>query len=289
MLCFCFLRIRLIYFLKIMPLSVRLTAAHPKTNRRNRSNQVSVDRKSLRAKTMRVARKLEGTLGTPRQASELPNPLEMLIATVLSQNTNDKNSHRAYSQLRQRFSSWDKVAHAPLRSLKSAIRVGGMANQKAVRIKEILKAVKSRYGKYDISALKTKSDADVVEELTELNGVGVKTASCVLLFSMGRDVFPVDTHIHRICSRLGLVNGKTAEKTFELMRSLIPKGRAYSLHTNLIRFGRKICRSNKPACEICPIYNDCVYEGKKTKWTARQATSTADHDFMLLDNVQTLS
>ena len=272
-----------------MPLFVKLTSAHLKTNRRNRSSQVAVDGRSLRRKTMRVSRKLEQTLGTPRQASGLPNPLEMLIATVLSQNTNDKNSHRAYSQLRQRFSSWDKVAHSPLRSLKSTIRVGGMANQKASRIKEILAGVKSRYGKYDISTLMTKSDADVIEALTELNGVGVKTASCVLLFSLGRDVFPVDTHIHRICSRLGLVNGKTPERTFELMRPLVPKGKAYSFHTNLIRFGRKICRSNKPACEICPIYDECVYEGKKKKSTIRRTTSTADHDFMLLDNVQTQS
>lgn len=229
---------------------------------------------------------LESSLGKPRQAVSLPRPLDMLIATILSQNTNDKNSHRAYAQLCKRFRRWEDVAVAPLRSIIGSIRGGGMANQKAPRIKETLLAVKGRFGGYSLSALKGMTNDQVMEELTQINGVGVKTAACVLLFSMGRDVFPVDTHVHRICGRLGLAPGcTTPEKTFTFMQPLVPKGKGYSFHTNLIRFGRRVCRSNNPACEICPFYDECIYPGKKMNLGVKRAASKVDHDFMLLDNV----
>ena len=241
----------------------------------------------MRAKIIRVAKTLERFLGVPKQSALLPSPLDMLIATILSQNTNDKNSHRAYTFLRKKYAHWEMVAQAPLREIKAAIRVGGMANQKSVRIKETLAAVHSLYGKYDLLALKNESDESVIEELTALKGVGVKTAACVLLFSMGRDVFPVDTHVHRICKRLGLARGSaTPEKTFEAMRPLIPKGKGYSFHTNLIRFGRKVCRSNNPDCAVCPVYDECLYEGKRKRSSRPRLPSSANHDFMLLDNVQ---
>jgi endonuclease-3 len=243
--------------------------------------------KNLRSKTLRVAKILESALGMPVQAAKLPRPLDMLIATILSQNTNDKNSHRAYISLRNKYRRWADVAEAPIRSIIAAIRVGGMANQKSPRIKQTLAAVKERFGWYDLSALELMNNKQVIEELTKINGVGVKTASCVLLFSMGRDVFPVDTHVHRLCGRLGLAPGcKTPEKTFQAMQGLIPKGKGYSLHTNLIRFGRRVCRSNNPACVVCPLYDECVFSGKKRSTRVKRAVSLADHDFMLLDNVQ---
>ncbi len=242
-------------------------------------------RSRLRAKTLRVARVLERHLGVPRQKRSLPPPLDMLIATILSQNTNDKNSYRAYTELRKRFPTWQHVAAAPLKRVRAAIRVGGMAHQKAGRIKETLAAVQRRYGRFDLSALRRKSDEQVIEELTALNGVGFKTASCVLLFSLGRDVFPVDTHVHRICNRLGLVNGvATPEKTYEQMKPLVPKGKSYSLHTNLIRFGRAICRSAHPRCDVCPLFEECVYEEKTRQ--RRSSAANADYTFMLLDNVR---
>lgn len=208
----------------------------------------------------------------------------MLVATILSQNTNDKNSHRAFMKLRERFPRWEDAASAQTGSIRSAIKSGGMANQKSKRIKETLAAVKARYGVYDLSALGKKSDDKVIEELTSLKGVGFKTASCVLLFSLGRDVFPVDTHVHRICNRLGLVKTKTPEKTYESMKNIFPKGRGYAFHTNLIRFGRRICRSANPLCGICPLFHECTFSGKKRQRRTR-AASRADHDFMLLDNV----
>lgn len=242
----------------------------------------------LRTKTRRVVTILEKFLGEPRQQTRVPSPLDMLIATILSQNTNDKNSHRAFTELRRRFPRWDEVAHAPLRSIKSAIKTGGMAHQKAPRIKETLHAVKKRYGSYNLAQLKRKPSDDVITELTQLHGVGFKTASCVLLFSLGRDVFPVDTHVHRICNRLGLSNGATTpEKTFMAMKNLVPKGKSYSFHTNLIRFGRKVCRSASPVCSLCPLYDECVFEEKGAKTVSRKPQpSYADHDFMLLDNIR---
>ncbi len=259
-----------------------------KSRSAGKAPDMTIDTSTLKKKTGSVALALERILGIPTQKYPLPKPLDMLIATILSQNTNDKNSHRAYVELRRRFPSWRILAEAPLGEIKKAIRIGGMANQKARRIKETLAAVKSRYRAYSLASLGKKSDDEVIRELTELKGVGFKTASCVLLFSMGRDVFPVDTHVHRICGRLGLAPGcKTPEQTFARMKDLVPAGKGYSFHTNLIRFGRKICRSSNPACGECVLFDDCVYDGRFENAGRRGArNSNADHDFMLLDSVR---
>lgn len=235
----------------------------------------------------RVAAALERHLGTPRQKKLLPPPLAMLVATILSQNTSDKNSHRAYRELRRRFPGWRLVAEAHPSAVRAAIRIGGMANQKAPRIQKVLKSLRDRYGRYTLGPLRKMSDQEVIHNLTGLDGVGIKTAACVLLFSLGRDVFPVDTHVHRLCNRLGLVRHcPTPEKTFEAMRDLIPVGRGYSLHTNMIRFGRKVCRSASPACERCPLFDECVYSGKGRRTVIPRRSSAVDHEFMLLDNVE---
>lgn len=240
----------------------------------------------LRRKTARVARLLEKNMGVPRQGARLPAPLDMLIATILSQNTNDKNSHRAYRELRHTFGGWARVANAPLPAIRRAIRSGGMANQKSGRIRAVLREVHRTYGAFDLRALARKSDDTVIEELTALKGVGRKTAACVLLFSLGRDVFPVDTHVHRLCTRLALApKGTSPDRTYLAMKKLYPAGKGYSLHTNLIRFGRTVCRSQKPRCQVCPLYNECAYEAKGPRQGLQPKVSRADHYFMLLDNV----
>jgi len=239
-----------------------------------------------KGRVARVAAVLERHLGCPRRKKPLPPPLDMLVATILSQNTSDKNSHRAYRELRRRFPSWRSVAMARPSALRAAIRCGGMANQKAPRIQKVLQTLRDRNGRYTLESLRRMPDQEILDQLTGLDGVGIKTAACVLLFSLGRDVFPVDTHVHRVCNRLGLVrNCPTPEKTFASMRTLIPAGKGYSLHTNMIRFGRKICRSALPACEQCPLFDECVYPGRRRRAGVR-STSRADHDFMLLDNVE---
>ncbi len=132
--------------------------------------------------------------------------------------------------------------------------------------------------------LRRRDTDNVFEELTGYDGVGLKTAACVCLFALGRDVFPVDTHVHRVCNRLGLVRTATPDKTFLSMRPLVPAGRAYELHTNMIRFGRRICRAQQPQCGACPLFDLCRWKDKR-KHVARAAAGDERHDFMLLDVV----
>lgn len=224
----------------------------------------------LKTKLRLVADRLERSLGRPVQPRRLTPPLDVLIATVLSQHTNDRNSRRAYVSLRRTFSTWESVGLASRQEIASAIRAGGMARQKARTILQILRTVKERHGVYSLSALKRESNEYVMEQLMGLNGVGVKTAACVLLFGMGRDLFPVDVHVHRVCRRMGLVpSTASAEATFEAVSPLVPAGRSYSLHTNLIRFGRSVCRPQDPKCSVCPLYDQCVFEGRTNAHAAR--------------------
>ncbi|MGA9120973.1 MAG: endonuclease III [Bacteroidota bacterium] len=237
-----------------------------------------------RAKARTVVTRLEKSLGIPKQPSHLPAPLDILIATILSQNTNDKNSHRAYTGLRNRCGSWEEVADTPVRVIAGAIRSGGMADQKSLRIKNILHEIREQFGRCTLDPIRRWSDERIMEKLTRYSGVGPKTASCVLLFSLGRDIFPVDTHVHRICSRLQLSSGaRTPEETFRQMGRIVPEGKRYSFHTNLIRFGRTICRSSRPRCGDCPLNDQCSYQGKTRLRIG--GPPKANHHFMLLDNV----
>jgi endonuclease-3 len=218
---------------------------------------------AIRSKRARqIADDLEGILGKPSKPGRRSNPLDTLIATLLSQNTNDQNSYRAWLNLRKEFPTWRKVAAAPSRDLAQSIKVGGLKNQKAQRIQMILRSLHRERGSYNLDFLKSKSDEETMSYLMSMKGVGTKTAACVLVFSLGRDAFPVDTHIHRICNRLGLVKTKSADETYEAMKALVPNGRAYSFHVNLIRFGRQTCKAGRPLCGACPLFDHCVFPGK---------------------------
>jgi endonuclease-3 len=221
-------------------------------------------------KPSRVADILDEHLGHVRMPRRRSDALETLIATLLSQNTNDQNSYKAWLNLRKEFPTWKKVSEAPWKSLARAIEVGGLKNQKAQRIKNILQRIFSERGEYSLEFLKNRPNDEVMEYLLSMKGVGSKTAACVLVFSMGRDVFPVDTHIHRICNRLGLVKTKSADQTYDEMQSLVPHGKSYSFHVNLIRFGRETCRSANPRCGECPLFDLCVFP-EKDRLAARSA------------------
>lgn len=223
--------------------------------------QTAIQRKNT-ARALRMADALESHLGKPARPRERSNPLDTLIATLLSQNTNDNNSHRAWLDLRKRFPTWSSVDDASWQAVAKAIKVGGLKNQKARRIKKILRSVRLEAGKFDLGFLNGRSNEEVMDYLLSMDGVGKKTAACVLVFSLGRDVFPVDTHIHRICNRLGLVRTRNADETYDAMQPLVPNRRAYSFHVNLIRFGRQTCKSGNPLCGTCPLFDECVYPAR---------------------------
>ncbi len=201
-------------------------------------------------------RKLEGQYGIPKRRGS--NPLECLVLTILSQNTNDLNRDKAYLSMKKRFPSWENVLDAREGELADSIRVGGLAKVKSKRIKEILKSIKKDHGKLDLSFLREKSTEEVEKILSSYNGVGLKTAKIVLLFALGRDVFPVDTHIHRLSKRMGFVPpGATREKTHEIMGELVPKKKMHSFHINLIKHGREVCTARKPGCSVCILRAIC--------------------------------
>jgi endonuclease-3 len=198
------------------------------------------------------------------QGPFIPKPglpiIDELVATVLSQHTSDINSERAFAQLKARFPSWEQVADAPADEVVDAIRPGGIASQKARRIQQILTAIENREGSLDLSRLQECDDATVESYLRALPGVGPKTAACVLVFSMGRPAFPVDTHVHRMVLRLGWVPpSTTADRTYELLAPQVPAGIRYDLHVAMITHGRTVCRARQPACGSCVLRDLCPH------------------------------
>jgi endonuclease-3 len=183
-------------------------------------------------------------------------PVDELILTVLSQNTNDRNRDVAYARLRERFASWADVRDAPVAEVEDAIRPGGLAPTKAVRIQEILRAL----GADDLTWLEDAPLEEARDHLCELPGVGRKTAACVLLFSYGRPDVPVDTHVYRVGTRLGLwrSNAPLDEAHDEMLR-LARGSDPYEAHVALIRHGRRTCTARSPRCRECPLLSLCPY------------------------------
>lgn len=190
------------------------------------------------------------------------DPLDELVRTILSQNTSDVNSDRAFASLRGRFGDWDEAADAPVPEIEDAIRVGGLAKQKAPRIRAALRAIRDRRAEIDLGFLRDLGDGEALEVLTSMDGVGPKTAACVLAFSLERPVMPVDTHVHRVAKRLGLIGETTsAEKAHaELVDVIAPDDRV-PLHVALIRHGRAVCKARRPRCGECVLGDVCPRVG----------------------------
>jgi endonuclease-3 len=219
--------------------------------------------------------------GVPPKAKKLPTPLDAIIGTILSQNTNDKNSYKAYRNLKDNFKNWDELAELTPKKIEKYINIAGLGKQKSNAIYEILQSLNARQKSVSLDHIKLKTDTEILDELTSYKGVGVKTASCVLLFSLGRNVCPVDTHVHRTLNRIGLVKTNSPEKTFYEIVNFIPEGSAHSFHTNLIRLGREICKSTHPVCLICSLRKICKFEVKNFD----EKKLYKKIDFMLLDNL----
>ena len=189
-------------------------------------------------------------------------PVDELVATVLSQHTSDVNTARAFASLKAAFPTWDAVVSAPTDEIVDAIRSGGLAKQKAPRIQAILADVERTYGGYSLHSLRDRTVSDARAALMSMHGVGPKTASCVLLFSMGMPALPVDTHVHRVSRRLGLIPDRlSAEDAHEALEGQLPKDAddVYSFHMLMIRHGREVCVARQPRCIRCGLIAMCEY------------------------------
>lgn len=212
-----------------------------------------------KVKVKKITLILENRYGIPRKEKKV-DPLDILIQTILSQNTNDRNRDRAYQRLKTRFPRWEDVIKAKPGAIISAIRPGGLAGQKARRIGEILRWIEQREGKLNLDFLKSMASEEIQKIIGGLKGIGPKTVHCLLLFGMRRDAFPVDTHVLRVGKRLGFIpEGMDAEKAHWWMAPLVPKGKSLSLHLNLIRFGREICKAQRPQCGTCFLVSECLH------------------------------
>ncbi len=206
-----------------------------------------------------IIQNLERAYGVPEN-KRASDPLDMLIRVILSQATSDTNSRRTFAALKARFKTWDEALGARVSTLAATIRSGGLANQKAAVIKSVLRQIKDEHGTLDLGFLHDFSAAEAGRYLSQFRGIGPKTIACTLLFACRKEVFPLDTHIFRILRRVGLIPQKCTDKrAHEIMDRLVPRGKFYSFHVNLIRHGRTLCRPRDPLCERCPIVEYCDY------------------------------
>lgn len=216
--------------------------------------------------------------GMPNWDDPMP-PLDELICTILSQNTNDRNRDMAYRGLRARFDSWEAVRDAPLDEVIAAIRPAGLANQKGARIQEVLRQITAERGSLDLDFLHALSAEGARAWLMRFKGVGPKTAAIVLQFSLGKPAFPVDTHVHRVTGRLGLrPAGMSAEQAHAYFERLFPPEIYGPAHINIIRLGRQICVARVPRCEICPVNRLCDYYQALRARSGLNVEKEKDHD-----------
>lgn len=209
-----------------------------------------------------VHRRLLERYGEPSWRQSL-SILDELVSTILSQNTNDVNRDRAFTRLKERFKSWEQVRDAQAESVMDAIRPAGLANQKGPRIQHILQLITAERGSLDLAFLEQLPSEDAMRWLLQFNGVGPKTASIVLLFSLGKSAFPVDTHIHRVTGRIGLRPEKMSrEQAHQHLAGLFPSETYQAAHLNLIRLGREVCHPRRPNCPDCVLQSLCDYYKK---------------------------
>ena len=213
----------------------------------------------LRSKAQQVYHLLADSLGPAEWSSPLP-PLDELVSTILSQNTNDRNRDIAFNRLRAQFATWEEVRDAPPAQVIECIRPAGLANQKGPRIQEVLRSISLERGALELDFLYSLAPEEAMAWLMRFKGVGPKTESIVLQFSLGKPAFPVDTHVYRTSGRIGLRPERmTVEQTHAHLASLFTPDQYGPGHINLLRLGRQICHARKPNCEVCPLTILCDY------------------------------
>jgi len=217
----------------------------------------------VREKLGEIHRRLLKLYGPVDLSRERRSPFDSLILTVLSQNTNDELRDRAFASLKKKFPAWEMLLDATLEELEAAIKVAGLSGQKARTIKRCVEKVYRERGNFDLSFLGKMAPEEAYSYLRSIKGVGDKTAAVVLLFNFGMKLFPVDTHVARVTKRLGLVpEGFSPEKVRRRLEEYLEDGTHASLHLNLIRLGRSICKSRRPVCAQCPLEDLCEYAAR---------------------------
>lgn len=213
--------------------------------------------KPTRRRVRTIVRRLEKAYG-PRPWQPSGDPLGGLIWTILSQHTSDINSHAAYDRLRQAFPTWRAVLDAKACDIERAIRCGGLARRKAGRIQTILAAIRADRGRLSLDFLADWPTDQAIDYLSQFNGVGAKTAACVMMFDLGKPVLPVDTHVHRLSKRLGLIAADTdADGAHRELQALCPDELVWPFHVLLIHHGRRTCRARNPLCANCSLGDIC--------------------------------
>lgn len=213
--------------------------------------------KSRRTQYHRISEALQDLYGHPRWREHLP-PVDELVSTILSQSTTDSNRDMAFDALKARFEHWEAVRDAPLDEVVVTIRSAGLANQKGPRIQNALRYVTERKGAITLDFLPEMTVGEAKAWLTQIDGIGPKTAAIILLFSFNMPAFPVDTHVHRVTQRLGLIGPKTsAERAHQELEAIIPSEDYYAAHLNIIRHGREVCQARMPRCHECPLTSYC--------------------------------
>ena len=206
-----------------------------------------------------IIQNLKAVYGVPKLERGL-DPLDVLIETILSQSTTNANSNRAFDNLKHKFPTWEQARRARASTIEAAIRSGGLAKQKSLRITNLLNEIHKRRKSLDLSFLKSAPLDAAKQFLASFKGVGPKTVACTLLFAFNRPTFPIDTHIFRIARRLGLIPERCSdEDAHKLLGGTIPKERYYEVHINLIRHGRQVCRPSNPLCDQCCLIDYCQY------------------------------
>jgi endonuclease-3 len=200
--------------------------------------------------------------GEPAPKSRM-DPLDEVVFTILSQNTTDTNRDRAWAGLWREFDSWKNVAAAPVSRISKSIEAGGLHRTKAQRIKDLLEQLREERGDYEMDYLRQMDMHAARHELGRFKGLGAKSINCVLLFSLGQPAFPVDTHVHRILQRVGLVDTRDLSRANREVQADVPAEIAYPLHMNIIRHGREVCSARRPECWRCCIEDLCGFEEKR--------------------------
>ncbi len=194
--------------------------------------------------------------------------VDELIACILSQHTSDVNSLRAFDKLKRAYETWESVMAAPVDDVADTIRSGGLANSKARRIQEVLSEIVNREGKVSLECLDTMTDTEARAYLMSLPGVGPKTAAIVLSFALGRPVIPVDTHIFRVCWRLGLIEKRIGEaRAHDALQPQVAPDSVYRFHVAIIQHGRQVCKAPRPRCGECPLTDICRYYSERVETT----------------------